>query len=129
MSEPGARTGIARESAVERQVRLRARIARQRDALDAHWQSLVPAIGRIDVALSRLRRLREHPFALALLATTASGALVTRRGRRLFGTLRAGWRLGLRAATLVSVWKAVRGGPRRRLSGATMPPARGRRVR
>ena len=113
MNPPGARAGAVRESAVERQARLRALVARQRDALDAHWQPLVPAIGRVDAVLTRLRRLREHPLALTLLAATASGALVTRRGRRLFGALRAGWRIGLRAATLVSLWKAVRGGARR----------------
>jgi hypothetical protein len=108
VNQPDA--GGARESAAERQARLRALVALQRDALDAQWQQLVPVTERVDTGLARLRRLREHPLALGLLAVAASAALVSRRGRRLFGPLRSGWRLGVRAATLISLWQSARGG-------------------
>ncbi|MBC6960473.1 MAG: hypothetical protein DWB43_13210 [Lautropia sp.] len=97
-----------RDSAARRLARLRALSALQRDALAVRWRRIEPSIERIDLALSRARRLREHPIALGVLAASAIGLIASRRGRRLFGTLRLGWRLGLRAATVASLWRAVR---------------------
>ena len=96
------------ETAAQRQARLRTISALQRDALEARWQQLAPTVERVDTALARLRQLRRHPVALGLLAMSASGLLVSRRGRRLIGGVRAGWRVAMRAATVVSLWQAVR---------------------
>ncbi|RPH62895.1 MAG: hypothetical protein EHM83_10955, partial [Burkholderiales bacterium] len=85
MSQPTRRIGAPhppRESAAQRRARLRALVALQRDELAVHWQRLSPTLSRIDLALARLRRLRAHPVALALLAVSASGLIVSRRGRR-----------------------------------------------
>lgn len=106
MSEPKPRA--ARDSAVRRQARLRALSAAQRDSLGARWQQVEPTLNRIDSAVAGLRRLREHPVALALLAVSASGLITSRRGRRMLGVARASWRFGLRAATVFSLWRAVR---------------------
>lgn len=105
---PQARAAIVRESAARRQLRLRASSAVQREQLEAHWQHIVPALDGVDLALDRVRRLRRHPLALGLLALSATGWIVSRRGPRLVGTLRLVWRVGLRAATLASLWRAVR---------------------
>lgn len=105
---PPARTAMARESAAQRLARLRALSTLQRDGLAARWQRIEPTLERVDLALGRVRRLREHPLALGLLAVSATGLVASRRGRRLFGMLRFGWRFGLRAATVASLWRAVR---------------------
>lgn len=113
MSEPVARAGASHrpsgETPAQRQARLRTLAALQRDALGARWGRLSPTLERGDAVLARLRRLRQHPVALALLAASASGLLVSRRGRRVVGALRTGWKLGLRAATVFSLWRATRG--------------------
>lgn len=96
------------ESAAQRLARLRTLSALQRDGFAARWQRIEPTLARVDVALGRVRRLREHPLALALLAISATGLVASRRGRRLVGMLRLGWRFGLRAATVASLWRAVR---------------------
>ncbi|HRA77709.1 MAG TPA: YqjK family protein [Burkholderiaceae bacterium] len=99
------------ETAAQRQARLRTISALQRDALDARWQQLAPTLERVDSALARLRQLRRNPLALGLLAISASSLLVSRRGRQLIGGVRTGWRLAMRAATVVSLWQAVRPPP------------------
>ena len=96
------------ETAAQRQARLRTISALQRDALEERWHQLAPTVQRVDTALARVQQLRRHPVALGLLAMSASSLLVTRRGRRLIGGVRAGWRLAARAATVVSLWQAVR---------------------
>ncbi len=133
---PPARTAMARESAAQRLARLRALSTLQRDGLAAHWQRIEAAFTRVDDALGRVRRLRKHPLALGLLAMSATGLLASRRGRRLAGMLRLGWRFGLRAATVVSLWRTVRTlasadpsrapahGARRPVAGAPAPRAR-----
>ncbi len=105
---PRARAAVAPESAARRQARLRALSALQREALAARWQHIAPAVERVDAALARVRRLREHPLALGVLALSATGLVASRRGRRVLATLQFGWRLGLRAATVASLWRAVR---------------------
>ena len=109
-----------RESAEQRQAQLRARIGRQREALHQNWRRIEPTLARIDTTVARLRRLREHPITLALLAVTGTAVLVSRRGRRLLGGARLGLRLAARGATALSLWAALR----RISTPRARPPAR-----
>lgn len=96
-----------RESAGQRQARLRERSARQREALQGHWRRVEPTLDRIDSAVARLRRLAEHPLTLALGAVAATAFVASRRGRRMLGGVRLGWRMATRGATLLSFWRAL----------------------
>lgn len=117
-TEPGA-PGPARETAAQRIARLRALSARQRDDLAARWGRVSPLLERVDDTVERVRRIREHPLALGLVALSAVGLATGGRNRRMFGLMRFGWRIGLRAATVASLWRALRG------AMPAAPPRRG----
>lgn len=106
MSEAAPRA-VLRESAGQRQARLRERSALQREALQGHWRRVEPTLDRIDSTVARLRRLAEHPLTLALVAVAATALVASRRGRRMLGGVRIGWRVATRGATLLSFWRAL----------------------
>ena len=120
---------------MQRQARLRTLSGLQRDALAARWQRVAPTLERIDDAVERVRRVRQHPLTLGLLALSATGLVASRRGRRLLAMLHVGWRFGLRAVTVASLWRAMRApatvtdgpasayGRHARVTGASAPRA------
>lgn len=105
---PATGTPTARESAAQRQARLRVRSAHQREAFEAHWRRIEPTLHAVDAAVARLRGLRSHPIALGLAAVSAGGLLARGRGRRMLRRVRRAWRLAAGASIALSAWRALR---------------------
>ncbi|MGE0805466.1 MAG: hypothetical protein AB7L76_07925 [Burkholderiaceae bacterium] len=104
------------ETLAERKRRLQALTHLQREQLAAQWEQLEPTgmrvdagLARVDAGVARLQRLRSHPVIMALLALSAARFMRGRSRRGLMATLRFGLGLVTRAATLASVWRALRG--------------------
>lgn len=104
------------ETLAERQQRLHTLIRLQREQLAAQWEQLEPTGARIDAGLAQIdagfakvRRLRSNPVVMALLTLSATRLLRGRARRGLLPTLRSGLRLLTRAATVASMWRALRG--------------------
>ncbi len=104
------------ESLAERKRRLQALTHLQREQLAAQWEQLEPTgvrvdagLARIDAGVARLQRLRSHPAIMGLLALSAARFMRGRSRRGLMASVRLGLGLLTRAATLASIWRALRG--------------------